>query len=515
MDTEDNYDRLFDEDEKKSHVSLKPEQVTSTPPVVSSPHSIGYYSFPLILVNTLFQGILRILLFPINIPLRALSRSPFLLYHSLHYLGILMEYSIGLIFLFLIWEIIQNFTIQLYATGDLSLEVIDEIIVSFYYTYTFALLGIITILLPLLASRDDYTLIVRILAFLISCVLIVREDEFLAVSPFSESWKLYASYIACYVVPSTLFGISGAIGSWKAIPNGKVKILTPVVSGSQLIMLNYCAGPSMSCCYQALQLFLNDDTFVPYRTRWPQEFYEDKSYGLWRPYAWKNYLVSVCLSIVMICSAAFSCRYTTRKLPILKFFQSLKLGVRKVLQLSFVQTCGLYLCPFNMFYESDPISAFYFALVFTLLSVTLCALTALQYENKMNKTDKPVAERVTNRTKFFVDFFANASGLCVAMSFWRAVDLLVDHNTPLPSLQQSLPDVTRRLKLKIFGYPVAVIILFWIAKLFRRRRREIVKVLPVFEIIEEELNLNSNLEEVISDLSLLSECGQKDVLELS
>jgi len=503
MDTEDNYERLFDEDH---------EQVTSAPPGVPSPRSSGYYSFPLILVNTLFQGILRILLFPITVPLRALSRSPFLLYHSLHYLGVLIEYSIGLIFLFLIWEIIQNFTIRLYATGELSLEVIDEIIVSFYYTYTFALLGIITILLPLLASREDFTLIVRILAFLISCVLIVREDEFLAVSPFSESWKLYASYIACYILPSTFFGVSGAISSWSAIPNDKVKLLTPVVSGSQLIMLNYCAGPSLSCCYQALQLFLNDNTFVPYRTRWPQEFYEDKSYGLWRPYAWKNYLVSVSLSIVMICLAALSCKYTTRKLPLLKFFQSLKLGVRKGVQLSFVQMCGLYLCPFNMFNESDPVPALYFALAFALLSVTLFALTASSYENNMNKKDKPFAERVTNRTKFFVDFFVNASGLCVAMSFWRAVDLLVDHNTPLPLLKQSLPDVTRRLKFKIFGYPVAVIILFWIAKLFRTQRREIVRMYPVLEIIEEELNLNSDLEEVISDLS---ECGQKDVLELS
>jgi len=88
--------------------------------------------------------------------------------------------------------------------------------------------------------------------------------------------------------------------------------------------------------------------------------------------------------------------------------------------------------------------------------------------------------------------------------FWRAVDLLVDHNTPLPLLKQSLPDVTLRLKFKIFCYPVAVIILFLIAKLSRTRRREIVRMYPVLEIIEEELNLNSDLEEVISELS---ECG--------
>jgi len=517
------YARLWDEEEKKSHLSesvedeeityentFRPGFLTEAPEYLSYEH----HSCVTVFFSNISRRLLTLVTWPFGGLIDTVKKSPFLMYHTLYFLGILTEYTIGIITLFLIWEIIRTTTIRMYESGSFSLEVIDQIIVSVYWTGSFAMAGIYTLLLPLLASREDFTLIVRILAFVFCCFIIGREDEFIEVSPFCRGWQLYLGYIVFYIIPSIVFSLFGAIGSWNAIPADKVKTLTPVVCGTQLLLFNYSIGPLISAVYQTTQLLLNDNTYVPYRMRWPQDYYEDEPYGLWRPFGLKNYWLFSSMTMVAIILAVIALKHTSLRLTPLKFFQTTNQGIMKGFQLLFIEMCRLFLCPWNLFNETEPANAFYFCIAVAMLTVTPCAMVAVWYDHSVD-SKLNVAERVSNRTKFFVDFFVHATALCVTTSFWRAVDLLINNKTPLPSLQHPFPAYGLRFQTKVFAYPLLILMWFWMAKLIRTQRRELVKAYPVFEIIEEELNLNCDLEGIVSNLmEETSDKGEQTPLDL-
>jgi len=466
--------------------------------------------FASILAGTCLRRGFNICCYPFRKLIRIVEPSNFLHYHTLFLFENLCVYSIGTMLLFLAWELMTEMTRSMFANGDgMTLDAVDQLLTSIVYTAYYAIWLLFLAAIPMISNWKNFTLIVHVGSFLMGRLTILREDELLMASPMIYDWRVYGGYAMGFLVLSLVM-LPGSVGAWLAIPEAQQVLLTPGVVSTVYAMSRVSTAPLIAILIQVQNMLWTDNVVVPYRYRWPQEYYVNESFGGWKPIVQENYWWNAILGFSLLLGGAFWCLKTDPTLSPYQDFQVMSAGFKQAAVLACVEATVLLLCPFNLFHEEQLLTSLIFSLGLTVTLFGGVAVVGVVYAVHNQETEAPMEITVTNQTKFFSNYFLQITAVCLATSWVTTFDLYIDSQAPMPTMaapNEGNPQL--RFFLKAFFYTALSAALFYLAMKISELKRHMADSWPILEVMEQQPYLIPNYEDAINEAQETREAIQR------
>lgn len=475
--------------ELEDEEELEPERSPSPPDTF----------FASILAGTCLRQGFNVCCYPFRKLIKIVEPSNFLHYHALYFFQRVCIYTIGTMILFLSWELLTEMTRSMFANGDgMTLDAVDQLLTSIVYTSYYAVWLLFLAIIPMITNFTHFGLIISAGSFVMRCLTILREDELLMASPMIYDWRVYGGYAMGFLVLCA--STASTAGAWLAIPEAQQVLLTPAVVATVTAMGAVSTGPLIAILIQVQNMYWNENTVVPYRYRWPQEYYENDPFGGWKPIVQENYWWNAILGFGLLLGGGVWCLKTDPTLSPYQDFQVMSEGFKKSAVLACVEAVVLLLCPFNLFHEDQLVTSLIFSLGLTVTLFGGISVVGVVYAIHNQETNAPFEITITNQTKFFTVYFLELTALCLATSWCKTFDLYIDYRAPLPTMEQpNEGNPQLRLFLKAFFYIFFPSAFFYLAMKIGNLKRSMVVAYPILEVIEREPYLIPNYEDAINE----------------
>lgn len=300
--------------------------------------------------------------------------------------------------------------------------------------------------------------------------------------------------------------LPGTVSAWLAIPERQQVLLTPAVVATVHVMSLVSTGPLIAIFTQLQNMYWHDNRVVPFRFRWPQEYYADSSFGGWKPIVQETYWWNAILGFGLIMGGAVWCLKTDPVLSPYQEFQVISAGFQTAARWCCVEATVLLLCPFNMFNEDQFLTSLFFSIGLTVALFGGVSVIGIVYEIHNQDSEAPFEITITNQTKFFSEYFLKLTALCLATSWCKTFDLYLDSKAPMPSMAEpNAGNPQLRFFLKLFLYLALPAALFYLSTKIRELRRVLTETFPILEVMENEPRIIPNFEDAINEAEEMRE----------